>query len=181
MGKLFKFVLSFALVLVLVLIVSSFSEVSSAQRLTEQEEKEVEELAEKLKFVFEEATLKDINGQIISIDINKIEEKYGSIPELEQLKEEIERAKNIGKSGSTVTLYSNNPAANQCLKDKIANGFTEIISANTYSTILTWLWDGEYTLAAKKLISIGVKGNAAGVAGTLLWYMTTCLAAHPKN
>ncbi len=174
-----KLLLSFTLVFAL--IGTAFTQVTKAQEISNQEANEVAELAGKLEYIFEEATLKDGNGQIISIDINKIEEKYGSMPELELLKEEIERVKDIEKSGSIGVLNSSNPEANKCLKDKLAKNYGDLLSVATYTTILTWIWEGEYTLAAKKLLSVGIRGNAMGIAATLLWFMTTCINEHPRN
>ncbi|UOQ49895.1 hypothetical protein MUN88_07445 [Gracilibacillus caseinilyticus] len=50
---------------------------------------DAKELAEQLEFIFEEAAIKDINGKIIGLDIDMIEEKYGTSTELEQLKQEM--------------------------------------------------------------------------------------------
>jgi len=34
---------------------------------------------------------------------------------------------------------------------------------------------GQYERAAKKLIDIGVRGNAVAIAAQLLYYLTTCI------
>ncbi|WP_347548560.1 hypothetical protein ABFG93_13600 [Pseudalkalibacillus hwajinpoensis] len=77
------------LTLSIILIVGSFSLNASAQseEANNFTEEDVKDLAKKLEFVFEEATTKDAEGNIISIDIEKVEAKYGTSPELENLKE----------------------------------------------------------------------------------------------
>ncbi|MDU0286041.1 hypothetical protein [Staphylococcus pseudintermedius] len=58
----------------------------SAQTANISEQQKVDKVAAMLKFIYEEASTKDKNGNIIDMDVNKISEKYGDAQELKQLK-----------------------------------------------------------------------------------------------
>lgn len=53
--------------------------------LTAEEEARVNEVAEQLEFLYEEAAIKDGNGDIVNWDIDAIEEKYGYFSEFDDL------------------------------------------------------------------------------------------------
>lgn len=72
-----------------------------------------------------------------------------------------------------ITIQS--AAVDRCIERKIAAGFKEVLSISAYTAVIIYMWEGNYTLAAKQLLKVGVKGNAAGIAATLLYYFTTCL------
>lgn len=152
----------------LTLFASTLSGIASAQEIKKQEEKEIKEIAEQLEFIFEKAAIKDTNGKLIGLDIKMIEEKYGPSPELDQLKQEME----IG-SNPPISMYSR--AVDDCLERKIKDGFGDLIGISAITTIITYITDGEYEKAAKKLIKIGIRGNAIAIAGTLYYYFGTCL------
>lgn len=61
---LLSFILGFAL------IGPTFTQATKAEEFSVQEAKAVEELADKLKFIFEEATLKDESGNVFSRNKN---------------------------------------------------------------------------------------------------------------
>ena len=104
-----------------------------------------------------------------------IEAEYGTSPELEMLKMQMQRDK-VKIDKGIITIQD--AVLDRCLENKIKNGFKEVMSISTYITIIEWIKDGEYSLAAKKFISVGVKGNAVGIGATLLYYMTSCLYEH---
>ena len=176
MKNYFKVFLCF--VLTFALIGPAFAKGVKAQEIMDNEAREVEELAEKLQFIFEEAAIKDEAGNITGINIKIIEAEYGKSPELEALKNQIKKDTLLKESGSNNPILPNDPVLDRCLENKIKNGFKEVLSIATYTTIIEWIKNGEYTLAAKKLISVGVKGNAVGIGATLLYYMTSCLYEH---
>ncbi|MDN4877254.1 hypothetical protein QYM23_31220 [Bacillus cereus] len=80
-----------SMALVLALFATSFAGISKAQEINSEEEKLVQEVAAQLKFVVEEAAIKDKHGRVVDIDIDMIENKYGKTEELEQLRQEIQR------------------------------------------------------------------------------------------
>lgn len=169
---LLSFVLAFAL------IGPAFAQGVKAQELGEKEAKEIEELAEKLKFIFEEAAMKDESGNVVGINFKMIEAEYGKSPELEILKNQIKKDTLLKESNGKDFIVPNDPVLDRCLENKIKNGFKEVLSISTYITVIEWVKAGEYTLAAKKLISVGIKGNAVGISATLLYYMMSCLHEH---
>lgn len=99
------------LALTLVLFTTSFSGFASAKVKTDQESKKVEELAKHLEFIFEEAALKDDNGNVIGFDANKIEEKFGPIPEIEKLK--------TISNPDEVTIKPMNAAVDRCVEKRL--------------------------------------------------------------
>ncbi|WP_062047732.1 hypothetical protein [Bacillus sp. JCM 19034] len=66
--------------LLCVLLISSLiiSPVSASSQLNAENEK-IEELAETLEFIFEEAIVTDLNGNFVDINISKIEEEFGDL------------------------------------------------------------------------------------------------------
>lgn len=166
---LLSFVLAFAL------IGPAFTQVSKAEEFSVQEAQEIEDLAEQLEFMYEKASIKDELGNIVGINIEMIEAEFGTSPELEMLKRQIKMEKlKINKGIITIQ----DPVLDRCLENKIKNGFKEVFTVSTYITIIEYIKGGEYLIAAKKMVSIGVKGNAVGISATLLYYMTTCLYDH---
>ena len=60
----------------------------NSDNMTEQEI--IDEMASQLEFLYTQAAETDANGNIIAIDINKLQDKYGDDGSLEELKEAIE-------------------------------------------------------------------------------------------
>lgn len=73
-------------VLTFALVVSLMAQVVKAEEIIkEQEEQEIQEFAEQLKFVWEEASIKNESGKIIGFDIEKMENTYGQSEDPEAL------------------------------------------------------------------------------------------------
>lgn len=167
---------------VLAILMTNFAPV--AQAATKEEKKAVE-LAEKLEFIFEEAAVKNSSGEIVDVDIEKIEEKYGKNQDLEAIKSTLQqnesltptKNKNVSKtdklsraSSSVILPY----ATNKCFREEMtayANGF---IPSTVIGTIYGHLYDGEYLSAARKLLKSGAKGSLVGVAGQLTTVLYKC-------
>src|SRR5690625_4242963 len=66
------------------------------------EEKEINELAEALEFIFEKAAVKNSSGEIVDIDVDMIEEKYGEDLDedldLDELKSYLQQNSKIGRA-----------------------------------------------------------------------------------
>lgn len=58
-----------SMALVLALFATSFAGISKAQEINSEEEKLVQEVAAQLKFVMEEAAVKDKHGRIVDIEL----------------------------------------------------------------------------------------------------------------
>lgn len=152
------------------LFAGSLSGVAKAAETTEPDEQQVEELANQMEFIFEKALIRDENGNPTGIDVQMIEDKYGSSPELDYLKLQIAADNNT--SGTITTMDA---ALDKCINKKVKNGFGEYLKVSTYTTIIDYITSGNYSLAAKRLLKLGVRGNAAGLVAQLTYYYTSCM------
>jgi len=157
------------LALTLVLFTTSFSGFASAKVKTDQESKKVEELAKHLEFIFEEAALKDDNGNVIGFDANKIEEKFGPIPEIEKLK--------TISNPDEVTIKPMNAAVDRCVEKKIKSEYGDIITGAAIGAIVDYISERNYKMAAKKAIALGLRGSVVGIAIDLSILLGKCIAS----
>lgn len=160
--------------LVFSLVISVFSPTifaKSKEANTEFNEQQVQELAEALEFVFEQAMVEDEFGKAVGLDFEKIEEKYGNSPELEKVENNIEKGKN------EVIITSRNAGLDSCIERKIKDYFTteDFIPTAVISSVIAYVLEKDYTSAALKLLKAGAKGNAAGIAAALGSMFFTCL------
>ncbi|MFG6115708.1 hypothetical protein ACGTN9_10995 [Halobacillus sp. MO56] len=165
---------------------------------TEQEK----ELAEKLEFMFEEATIKSKSGKPIQMDFKKIEEKFGKSPELNKLKHEINTMNKPAKRQNEVPGKAEAPPflecnieepqtfgiqshtydpVDRCIEQKIRNNWTDFIGIAALTMAIDYITQGKYLSAAKKLVNAGVRGNAIAIAATLSWYLSYCLWTEGDN
>lgn len=178
-GSLKKFLF---LSMIFALVFSSFTSVASAN-----EAKEVENLAEQLEFLFEEAAVKDNFNNIVDFDIEKLERKYGTSPELKELESVIYSqyvqpkrklvVSPVVKNDNLITPNHHIPEPDEfdyCLQRKITKNFKEVFSVNAIATIVSLIHEKQYTKAAGKLIKMGVKGNVFALAGQIAWYWGQC-------
>lgn len=195
MHKKFRSVLSLAIAFTL--FITCFSGVASANQVEEFTEKEVDKLAEQLEFIYEEAVTKDENGNIIGVNIEKIEEEFGESEELEQLESTMQADSNnlsVSETGLITDVqsglapsasfsvaaarkiqpYPPPDAFDRCITNKIVKGYGEFFTTNTITTIINYMKKGNYRSAAHKLLSVGIKGNIAGTIATLIYYFGKC-------
>ncbi len=149
------------------------------------EEQQIDEVADQLKFIWEEASIRDESGNIIGIDIEKIENKYG--PSTSQDQEALEAIVNFnlanGSALDTDLIYDNdqsglitpfNAAVDACMGKKVKDYFGVFILPSTLTLIFQWINEGNYISAAKKLLELGVKGNIYVIAGTMGAFLIEC-------
>lgn len=180
----------FVLMMVFTLFLTIFSSAANAQVVNAKsvDEKKAEELAEMLEFLFEEAAIKDKQGNIVDLDINKIEKKFGKKKKIIQdIKEQkdafINKNYNVMKkcsspntendSDSIVTIA--NAKVDNCITKKLKEEYGSIITGAIVSQIISYLWNGEYLKAAKKILKTGIKGSAPGIAASISIIFFTCL------
>lgn len=171
------------LAMTFILFFASFSSLASAEEINE---KDVFELAEKLEFIFEEAAIKDEFGNVIDLDIDMIEEKYGTSPEIDLLREQRETFKNQNQSSSNrFVVYAaaekGGDAVDRCIEDKIISSYGDLISGAIYGAILEDIKSKNYLSAAQRLIKIGVRGTPLGIAASLSGMLFGCLWTHGDN
>lgn len=169
--------------MVIALLTTVFAPGVVGAQLSEAYDKEVRELAEALEFIFEEAVTIDENGNIIDFDIEKIEAEYGELPELSAIKAEQELILQkpvlhpeiiTEKMGEEPRITPAMNAFNRCVNSKIQNWLKDMVPTTALAAIYGYVMDKEYTKAAKKILTYGVKGSVAGIAATLTWYMFSC-------
>lgn len=145
------------------------------------EEKEINELAEALEFIFEKAAVKNSSGEIVDIDVDMIEEKYGEDLDedldLDELKSYLQQNSNSDKASelNNVSPAMIMPPTNvKCMQDRWKDFGNEFITANVLNAVYAHLNDGEFWKAAKKVVKTGVKGSLIGVATELTISWAKC-------
>jgi hypothetical protein len=155
-------------------------------QVADYEEELVDEIAAQLEFIFEEAVVWDENRNIIDIDVDKIEQQFGSSRELREIKRELNKMKRQNNKNNirlesfndpyTIGIMSHgNDALDRCIERRIINGFSEIFYLTGMTTLVHYLQGGKYILAAKEVVKLGVKSNVVGVSLTLSWYYISCM------
>ncbi|MFJ7406787.1 MULTISPECIES: hypothetical protein [unclassified Lysinibacillus] len=163
-----------ASILVFSLVISAFSPKIYANTIVENSKidaQELKDLTEALEYVFEQAMVKDELGQVIGIDFNKIEEKYGNSPDLEK----VENA--TGKKKHKGIIAYNNPGLDRCIERKVKDFFTseDLIPTVVISSVIAYIKEKDYKSAALRLLRAGIKGNAVGIAASMGGIFFTCL------
>lgn len=166
-----KKIFVFGLVFVLFLSSSNLLNVTAASIVNADEEKQVKELAEMLEFLFVEAVKKDSLGNVI-IDKEKIIEKYGSEKGSEIITEFNAYIPQKNKNNGIGTM---SVAVDRCIANKISENFGWILGSSAISTVWSYLKAGEFTLAAKYLVKLGVKGSVPNIAVSLTGFFFYCL------
>lgn len=160
-----------ASLLVFSLVISAFSPTTLAKNKkanTEVDVQQVQELAEALEFVFEQAIVVNEFGQAVGLDFEKIEGKYGISPDLK---------KAIDENENEVVTKTRTAAVDRCLSNKIKNYFTaeDFLPTAVINSVIALILEKNYTSAALKIIKAGVKGNVAGIAVSFASFFFTCL------
>jgi hypothetical protein len=152
------------------------------------EQEEIEELAEALEFIYDEAATLDDHGNIIDLDFEKIEKEFGTDSELTELKELFKQLEKDNKqrnytlanplAGDITPMHhlDNTPNFDRCMNSKVRSEFTTAISVFAVATFLEALKHKEFTKAATTLIKAGIKGSPIGIAATLAVLSAQCLA-----
>ncbi|PEJ78140.1 hypothetical protein, partial [Bacillus wiedmannii] len=160
-------------------VMPSFS-VSAATNISVQsleEDKQINELAEQLKFLNEEALVTQ-NGERV-FDFNKIENKYGA-NYANNLKNDIVMIEemNDAKTKNPFHRYKRS-AWTDCMIDAIKDHFgVAAVTAALEGGLWAYLQKKAYKEAAKLLVKFAVGSNAVGLAGTLVYYGGKCTYQH---
>ncbi|MCG2214064.1 hypothetical protein K4S31_11725 [Staphylococcus epidermidis] len=172
--------MSFKLLLVCILILSviSFSLINFADASENSPKNNeiptFEEVNEEVNFMYEEAVTYDENNNPLGIDYNKVEKRYGTIPqEYKQLERDITKtrakAKEQQQSGtSTRAVGDNYDGRWDCNAKEIANQVGSSIPPAVISAVIDYWQQGQKQKAFKKIIKSGLRGNAVGIAYTII-------------
>ncbi|MCG1434938.1 hypothetical protein K4P77_11920 [Staphylococcus epidermidis] len=172
--------MSFKLLLVCILILSviSFSLINFADASENSPKNNeiptFEEVNKEVNFMYEEAVTYDENNNPLGIDYNKVEKRYGTIPqEYKQLERDITKtrakAKEQQQSGtSTRAVGDNYDGRWDCNAKEIANQVGSSIPPAVISAVIDYWQQGQKQKAFKKIIKSGLRGNAVGIAYTII-------------
>lgn len=173
-----------AIVIVVALFTTTFTPIASAkqienerqklsQELTKTEEKEAQKLADDLEYIFEETSIKDENGNLIGFQEDKLVERFG---ETEDLKEfmEISRVFTQEPNNNGIAVLSRQDDVNNCFNKKVKKEYKSIVTGAIIDEIWVAVITGAFVTAGKKLIKLGVKGSAVGIAATLMGMLYSC-------
>lgn len=154
--------------------VSVNAQTVSDSEFTAEEMEKVEEVAEQLEFIYEEAAEVDEQGQIISINFDKIREKYGESEDLNQFEKEFKEFKeqqNTSKNMATVARSSWTDCMVSSIVDFLGVSGTYAIGSGIKALITKKAW-----LAAAKAIvaTAGTTVTIGAVAATLAYYSVRC-------
>lgn len=160
-------------------VMPSFS-VSAATNISVQsleEDKQINELAEQLKFLNEEALVIQ-NGERV-FDFNKIENKYGA-NYANNLKNDIVMIEEINDAKAKNPFHRYKRSAwTDCMIDAIKDHFgVAAVTAALEGGLWAYLQKKAYKEAAKLLVKFAVGSNAVGLAGTLVYYGGKCTYQH---
>ncbi|MEW5593242.1 hypothetical protein ABGT24_06750 [Peribacillus frigoritolerans] len=163
--------------LVFALFTTTFTPLASAKQIDingqnvsqTSEEDQIKQLAEDLEFLFEEAGIRDSEGNLIGFDNDILEKKFGERPELKEFLESSAELEPV------YYLARSNDAVNTCFNKRVKKEYGAIISGAIIGQIITMALNGEYLQAAKKAVGAGVKGSVYGTMATMMGYLYTCV------
>lgn len=162
----------FILLMSMILIISFISLPVSAQTSNISEQQKVDKVAAMLKFIYEEASTKDKNGNIIDMDVNKISEKYGDTQELKQLKKEI-----MVDQKPTSYRSFNSGKFKSCITSAVADQFgVGVVTAIMEGGFYAYMKKKAYKEAAKLLLKFAIGSNLVGLSAFTAYYGGKCAA-----
>ncbi|HHW6242360.1 TPA: hypothetical protein ACU2BT_000500 [Staphylococcus aureus] len=179
MNKINKILLPF-FILVLTISVTTLpisqTRIANAQNSNLPSKEEINKTASIIKFIYEEASTKDGNGNIIDIDVQKIEKKYHNSKELESLKEEI----NTIKSTLTPRSFSDKKFMS-CIKSAVADQFgVGVVKSIMEGGFYTYMKKKAYKEATKLILKFAIGSNIIGLSAFVAYYDGKC-AAHANS
>ena len=172
--------MSFKLLLVCILILSviSFSFINLVDASeNSQKSNEIptfEEVNEEVNFMYKEAVTYDENNNPLGIDYNKVQKRYGTIPqEYKQLESDITKARAKAKeqqqSGTSTRAVGDNYNGRwECNAKELANQIGSSIPPAVITAVIDYWEQGQKQKAFNKIIKSGLRGNAVGIAYTII-------------
>ncbi|TFH62636.1 hypothetical protein [Peribacillus frigoritolerans] len=169
--------------LVFALFTTTFTPLASAKQIgingqnvsQTSEEDQIRQLAKDFEFIFEEAAIKNSEGELVGFDEGKMEERFGSGGELDEFMETSQVLAPEENNAGISVMSSRNDEVNACFNKKVKNGYMGIVTGAVLGEIWNLLMDGKYLEGAKKAAKAGVKGSVQGIMGTLMIYLFNCV------
>lgn len=138
----------------------------------EPTEEEIEEVADMIQYMYEEAATTNFEGYVVDFDFDVVREKYGDSEDLRMVESETDYDALSDEPVEIITQQS----FGECMSNAFASTFGVYISGATFSALSTYLKAGSWKAAAKAFLAVlGSKFTLAAVAGWLAWNTGACL------
>ncbi|WP_426427770.1 hypothetical protein [Staphylococcus equorum] len=140
----------------------------NAEQLNEKE------LNEEGQFIENEALKIDENGQPVGIDLNKVEERHGYIPQ-EAKDADVALEEKVTKKGEVEKeVGSGYRDSNDCLYSELTKTLKASLPTTVINSVIDYANSGQYGKAIKKLGSAGFKGSGIGTVYTVVSIDAEC-------
>ncbi|MBK3944723.1 hypothetical protein JJK89_14085, partial [Staphylococcus aureus] len=107
-------------------------------------------------------------GTAKDVNLENAKSRYGYVPEgFQKLKNDIENKKK-NSSISPRAVGGNYKNSNDCFYSEVLNSYGELLTGNIIAAVFDDVKAKNIKSAAKKLARIGIKGNLAGIAATMV-------------
>ncbi|MFJ8519002.1 hypothetical protein [Lysinibacillus xylanilyticus] len=159
---------SLIMTIIFTLLLAPISFTHPVEAAYEPSQQEIDQLAQELEFMFEEAAYKNSNGDFVDFNFELLKEKYGSddqvILELEELV----------KPNSSV-IQARTAAVDRCIERKIKAAYKEYFSVTAMVTIVNYIKEKNYKSASERILKAGVRGNIVGIMAQITYWLVTCI------
>lgn len=142
----------------------------------ESQEIQAEELAKEIEFSMNEATTKDENGKVTNVNIEKIKQRYGYVPqEYTQMQKDLKNGEYIENSFATRALKT----SEQCFNEKMQGYLQDAIPLAAITSMYNNPSPKNIKKFSHKAVKAGLKGGAAGIAATITYNYSYCVTHYP--
>lgn len=150
--------------------------VSSSANASENTKASDQEIDKEGEFVKNEAIKKDKNGQPVGIDLDKVKQRHGYIPQEAKdantkLEQQAEQQSSSGVKKEVGSGYKN---SNDCFYSEVTKSIKQSLPPTVLSAVLDYAKSGEYAKGAKRLAKAGVNGSGIGTVYTVVSISTQC-------
>lgn len=157
--------------LVMVLSSSVNAQEETNEDTTQLNEKE---LNEEGQFIKNEALKTDENDQPVGIDLNKVEQRHGYIPQEAKDANAALEEKATKKGEVEKEVGSGYKNSNDCFYSEVTKSIKSSLPPAVISAVLDYANSGQYGKAAKRLGKAGVKGSGVGTVYTIVSIDAQC-------
>ena len=127
-----------------------------------------QELEKELTYIYGNIIILDEDGTAKDVNLKNAKEHYGYVPDaFQKLKNDLNNRK-MAQSTSTRAVGDNYKNSRDCFYSEVLNSYGELLSGNIIAAAFDDVKAHNISALAKKLGRIGVKGNLAGIAATMV-------------
>ncbi|HGX0883859.1 TPA: hypothetical protein ACNSAJ_002946 [Staphylococcus aureus] len=166
-------VVSLSILTILSMVLDFNFKEAQAQNKNNIADKKVETLNEKeiekeLKYIYGKIIILDKDGTAKDVNLENAKSRYGYVPEgFQKLKNDIENKKKTS-SISPRAVGGNYKNSGDCFYSEVLNSYGELLTGNIITAVFEDVKAKNLKGVAKKLAKIGIKGNLAGIAATMV-------------